>query len=219
MKVSLVSLTQSMIEGIDSAEGIITYCARVSNPSNQMSTDTAPKLLKYCIREGHWSIFEQASMCVEIETSRGIAPQIIRHKSMSIQEFSQRYQTVNALQNTQEPLELRMSGATNRQSSLECEDVDLKEQLNDIASESIKKSVEAYDQLIALGVAPESARFVLPLNTKTRMYLNGSVRSWIHYLQVRDDEHTQKEHRQIAQEIKKIFIKNFPNISEALGYL
>lgn len=218
MKVKLVSITKPSIDGIDDAEGIISYCARVSNPNNQMSTETAPRLLKYLIKHKHWSPFEMASLGVEIETSRGIAAQILRHRSFSFQEFSQRYMTVDALEFPQETLELRENGATNRQSSLQFREMERYQEVLDIANESIKQSVKAYNDLIANGVAPESARFVLPLNTKTRIYMNGTIRSWIHYLEIRDDEHTQKEHQLIAKEIKKIFVENFPNISEALGW-
>jgi thymidylate synthase (FAD) len=215
MEVNLVSLTQPLVHGHDdnlmSAESIIAYCARVSNPSNQHNVKTAPKLLKFLIKHKHWSPFELANMCVEIKTSRAIAAQILRHRSFSFQEFSQRYSEATEM----ESLELRSPAEKNRQSSSDKIDDIV---INNVAKYSMEQSLNAYNKLIAQGVAKECARAVLPLGTQTTMYMNGTVRSWIHYINLRTEENTQKEHRNIANAIKNIFIKNFPNVSEALGW-
>tara|TARA_Y100000593_G_scaffold42861_1_gene82036 strand:- start:17660 stop:18310 length:651 start_codon:yes stop_codon:yes gene_type:complete len=215
MNVKLISLTQPQISTPDrapmSAEDIIVYCARVSNPKNQMNMETAPKLIKFLIKHKHWSPFELASMCVEIETSRAIAAQILRHRSFSFQEFSQRYSQATDL----ELLELRSPADKNRQSSSEViTDPALKAKATSIMHEA----KHVYDELIEAGVAKECARSVLPLGTRTTMYMNGTVRSWIHYINLRAEENTQKEHRDIANAIKDIFIEKFPNTSEALNW-
>tara|TARA_Y100001963_G_scaffold158398_1_gene257859 strand:- start:5446 stop:6096 length:651 start_codon:yes stop_codon:yes gene_type:complete len=215
MKVKLVSLTQPQISTPDrqsmSAEDLIAYCARVSNPKNQMNTATAPKLLKFLIKHKHWSPFELANMCVEIQTSRAIAAQILRHRSFSFQEFSQRYSKATEM----EPLELRAPAEKNRQSSSE---IVQDEYFNRMAAAFLEGSKQMYDQLIEAGVAKECARMILPLNTQTTMYMNGSIRSWIHYIDLRTEENTQKEHREVAEAIKAIFIENFPTVSEALEW-
>ena len=215
MHVKLVSLTQPQVSSPDrqplSAEDLVAYCARVSNPSNQMNTATAPKLIKFLIRHKHWSPFELASMCVEIKTSRAIAAQILRHRSFSFQEFSQRYSQATEL----EPTELRSPADKNRQSSSEVID-DVQLRVKALSAINTAKSV--YDELIEAGVAKECARAVLPLSTQTTMYMNGTIRSWIHYIELRTEENTQKEHRDIANKIKDTFIEQFPNISEALEW-
>ena len=215
MNVKLVSLTQPQVNGYDdkvmSAENIIAYCARVSNPKNQHNVKTAPKLLKFLIKHKHWSPFELVNMCVEIKTSRAIAAQILRHRSFSFQEFSQRYSEAQDL----ESIELRSPAEKNRQSSSEIiEDRDT----NKLVSHMMNGCLEVYNTLISLGVAKECARMVLPLGTQTTMYMNGSVRSWIHYINLRTEENTQKEHREIAEAIKRIFIDEFPNVSGALEW-
>lgn len=187
----------------------MVYCARVSNPSNQLNTETGPRLLAYCIRHGHWSVFEQAAMTVEITTSRAIAAQILRHRSFAFQEFSQRYAKVAQT----EPVELRKQAASNRQSST---DVVKDEVINGKLRGILGQAQHVYEQLLEAGVARECARMVLPLATSTTLYMTGSVRSWIHYFQVRCDEHTQKEHRLVAEEIREIFKTQFPATSEAL---
>jgi len=212
MNVKLVSVTKPEVEGIENAEDIVAYCARVSNPSNQMNTETAPKLIKYLIKHKHWSPFELASMCVEISTSRAIAAQILRHRSFSFQEFSQRYSQATEL----EELELRSPALKNRQSSSET--FDENHDAYKYAKASIESSLATYKTLIEMGVAKETARGVLPLTTKTTMYMNGTLRSWVHYIDLRSAEDTQKEHRDIANQIKKIFINKFPTISEALDW-
>ena len=213
MNVKLVAVTSPRIEGLNSAEDIVSYCARVSNPSNQMNTETAPKLLKYLIKHHHWSPFEMASVTVEIVTSRAIAAQILRHRSFAFQEFSQRYSVATKL----EDIQWRMQGKTNRQ--VGDAEVDLSPEKIELVNQALNSSLKAYDSLIEAGVAKECARMVLPLTTQTTMYMTGTLRSWIHYIELRAKEDTQKEHREIAVGIKNIFIKEFPVISEALTWI
>jgi len=209
MNVSLVSVTQPFICDLKNAEDIIAYCARVSSPTNQLNTETAPKLLKFLIKHKHWSPFEMVDMTMEIKTSRAIAAQILRHRSFSFQEFSQRYSQAQVL----EKLELRKQAEKNRQSSSE-------EYQNALlltkTREHLGKAISLYNNLIEDGVAKESARMILPLTIETTMYMKGSIRSWAHYIDLRTEENTQKEHREIAEECKKIFKQNFPTTSEAL---
>lgn len=211
MNVKLVSTTSSKVEGIDNAEEIVVYCARVSNPKNQLNKESSPKLLSFLIKHKHWSPFELASMCLEIKTSRGIAAQILRHRSFSFQEFSQRYSEAQEL----EPLNLRKQADKNRQSS---SDEFTDSLLNTKVREHTAKSISLYNNLISAGVAKESARFILPLTTETTMYMQGSIRSWIHYIDLRCQDNTQQEHREIAEACRKIFIDEFPNISIALEW-
>ena len=212
MKTKLISITKPEIEGLNTAEDLISYCARVSNPSNQMNTETAPRLLAYLIKHKHWSPFEMASMNIEIKTSRAIAAQILRHRSFSFQEFSQRYASFIGT----EKIEWRMQGKTNRQVGDEV--VKLPVKLEDDFQWIQDKCEDLYHDLIKEGIAKECARMVLPLNTSTTIYMSGTIRSWIHYIDIRAKEDTQKEHREIAYEIKDIFKNNFPNIAEALNY-
>jgi thymidylate synthase (FAD) len=216
MNVSLVSVTKPEVKAIKNAEDLVAFCARVSNPSNQMNLETAPKLLKFLIKHKHWSPFELVDMCVEIKTSRGIAAQILRHRSFSFQEFSQRYSEATDY----EDIELRLQGSKNRQVG---EDLLPKNHpeynnLNGLLAETLSLSEHCYRTMIDNGVAKEVARMVLPLTTQTTMYMKGSLRSWIHYIELRVQENTQKEHRLIAEDCKKIFIDNFPVISEALEW-
>jgi len=213
MQVKLVSVTEPKVDSvIATAEDLIVYCARVSNPSNQLNVQTAPKLIKYLIEHSHWSPMEMASMCIEIKTSRAIAAQILRHRSFSFQEFSQRYSTATEL----ERIELRKQGKTNRQVGDEplsiSEHIEIFEDIDHLQHQSIK----VYEKLINKGIAKECARMVLPLNTRTTIYMTGSLRSWIHYIKIRNTKETQKEHRLIAENIYKILIKEFPNVFEAL---
>jgi len=210
--VKLISISTPLVKGINNAEELITYCARVSNPSNQFNTETAPKLLKYLITHKHFSPFEMVSVGFEIKTSRAIAAQILRHRSFSFQEFSQRYSTATEL----EDIEWRLQGKTNRQ--VGDTEVDLSLELKLKVEFIQQNSLALYDDLISAGLAKECARMILPLNTSTTVIMHGTVRSWIHYLQIRCDELTQKEHRDVAVEIKNIFVKEFPSISEALGW-
>lgn len=209
MKVRLIAITKPIVEGCDTAEQLIAYAARVSNPANQDKHDTAPKLLSYCVKHGHWSVFETASMTMEIVTSRAIAAQLLRHRSFTFQEFSQRYATSD----TFEPIELRTQDKKNRQGSGNgVGDGDLYW----TANEAINKAFASYRLLINCGVSRETARMILPLCTTTTLYMTGNVRSWIHYLQQRTYEGTQKEHREIALAIKEVFNQQFPSISTVL---
>lgn len=212
MNVKLVATTHPRIEGLKNAEDIVSYCARVSNPSNQINTETAPRLLKYLIKHQHWSPFEMASVTLEIITSRAIAAQILRHRSFAFQEFSLRYSVATKL----EDIQWRMQGKTNRQ--VGDTEVDLPPEKLELVNNALNSSLEAYDALIQSGVAKECARMVLPLTTQTTMYMTGTLRSWIHYIELRSKEDTQKEHREIAVGIKNIFIVEFPVISEALEW-
>ena len=211
MKTKLISITKPEIEGINNAEELIVYCARVSNPSNQMNMETAPKLLSYLIKHKHWSPFEMVTMNVEIKTSRAIAAQILRHRSFSFQEFSQRYASTTGV----ESIEWRLQGKTNRQVGDDI--VDLSPELKDEVDTTLATCKELYDRLINKGIAKECARMVLPLNTSTTIYMSGTVRSWIHYLQIRCDSHAQLEHVQVAIKIRDIFSCLFPNITKAIN--
>ena len=211
MSVKLVSITHPEMDGLKTAEELISYCARVSNPSNQMNMESSPKLISYLIKHKHWSPFEMVDMTVAIVTRRSIAAQILRHRSFSFQEFSQRYSTATDIQK----IELRKQAKTNRQSS---EDVVLDSALLALIENHMERGKELYDFLIENGIARETARDVLPLATETTMYMKGSIRSWIHYLDLRCAQDTQLEHRIIANNIKDIFKTEFPNISEALGW-
>jgi len=199
------------------AEQVIGYCARVSNPANQYNPDVA-RLLSYCIKHGHWSIFEMASMCVEIKTTRAIAPQILRHRSFSFQEFSQRYAQVAEF-----PIlgQMRLAGTTNRQSSQpipERKDLDAEMQGVILDAElAVSRAYDAYNKLIGAGIAAETARMVLPLCTPTTMYMSGTIRSWIHYVQLRTQEDTQLEHREIAESIKALMVEHLPITMGVIG--
>ncbi len=215
MQVRFISITKPeiTIDGhILSPEGLIAYCARVSSP-NQENPNYA-KLLQFCIREGHWSVFEMVDMTLEITTTRAIAPQILRHRSFSFQEFSQRY----AKASTFETYEARRQDLKNRQNSLDDFDEATKQWFRDAQREVWEHSYKRYEEAIERGIAKESARALLPLNTVTRLYMKGSVRSWIHYFQVRCDAATQKEHRDIALAARAIFIEHFPTVAEALSW-
>ena len=215
MRVKLVSLSNPLTTGVSSAEDLVAYCARVSNPSNQVNSETAPRLLKYLIKHKHWSPFEMVSMTVEIKTSRAIAAQILRHRSFSFQEFSQRYSAATEL----EYIELRKQGKTNRQVGDESIDIGSYLELKEEIDQAQNQCINIYNKLIAKGIAKECARMLLPLNTQTTLYMSGTVRSWVHYMDLRATQDTQKEHREIALEIKNLFINNFPNISKALKWL
>jgi len=198
------------------AENVISYCARVSSPQNQDSYDTASKLLKYCIKNRHWSIFEMANMCVEINTTRAISAQILRHRSFSFQEFSGRYQDVSILGGAEIP-HLRRQDQKNRQNSIDDLDAEKVSGFYRRISQVFEDAEHLYKEMISEGVAKECARGVLPLASPTRLYMNGSVRSWITYLALREKHGTQMEHMKIAKDIKKIFCGQLPSIAEALG--
>lgn len=217
MSVKLVSITAPNLEQNMSAEEFIVYIARVSNPSNQNNSETAPRLIKYLVNHKHWSPFEFVDMTFEIVTRRSIAAQILRHKSFSFQEFSQRYSSATNIQ----PIELRKQAEKNRQSSTDEYNPDWVGgvKLSDIVDGHFQSSLSLYNQMISAGIAREVARDVLPLATETRLYMKGNIRSWLHYLQLRTDKDTQKEHREIANKILEEFKTHFPNISEAMGWL
>ena len=208
-KVCLVSVTPD-------AEKTIGYVARVSNPNNQ-DNPKADKLLGYWIKHGHWSIFEQAHMTLEINTTRGIAAQILRHRSFTFQEFSQRYADTNLLDAPVVP-ELRRQDTKNRQNSIDDIAETEKAYLQGRISQYFKEGMDLYNDLLSKGIAKECARFVLPLATPTRIYMTGSARSWMHYIQLRTANGTQKEHMDIANLCRDHFICNFPTISKALGW-
>ena len=209
-QVKLISVTSD-------AEKTMAYVARVSNPSNQDNENYAG-LLRYCIQHNHWSVFEQAHMSLEIETNRGIAAQILRHRSFTFQEFSQRYADTNLLASEIPVPELRRQDTKNRQNSTD----DLEEEkvfaMNKMIRDLFNDAQDTYNFLLEQGVAKECARFVLPLATPTRIYMTGSCRSWIHYINLRSAHGTQKEHMVIAEGCREIFKQQFPIVSEALEW-
>ena len=211
MNVSLISVSPD-------AEKHMAYCARVSNPNNQDNENYAG-LLRYCIKHQHWSIFEQAFMTLEINTTRGLAAQILRHRSFTFQEFSQRYADTNLLDATIPLPDLRRQDTKNRQNSID----DIPEEQIKFLQERIRQyfneGMDLYNELLREGIAKECARFVLPLATPTRIYMSGSVRSWVHYIDLRSGHGTQKEHMDIANACKTIFTEQFPTVSEALQWV
>lgn len=212
MQVRLISVTQPVLEGLVNPEDLVSYIARVSNPSNQMNVETAPKLLKYLIKHKHWSPFEQVSVTFEIETSRAIAAQILRHRSFCFQEFSQRYSESLNL----ESFNIRKQAEKNRQSSTDI--LDLPEEERNLLKDYLINGLKFYQQLLEKGAAKECARMILPLCTQTKLYMTGNLRNWIHYIELRSQEDTQLEHREIAIAIKEMLINMFPNTSEALNW-
>jgi thymidylate synthase (FAD) len=206
-----------LISATPDAEKLMAYCARVSNPNNQNNENYA-KLLKYCIDHQHWSIFEHGFMTVEINTTRGLAAQILRHRSFTFQEFSQRYADTTLLAEDIPMFELRRQDNKNRQNSIDDIDETTKTLWESHIANHFRRAKEIYDGMISDGIAKECARFVLPLATPTRLYMSGTVRSWIHYIDLRSANGTQKEHMNIANECKQIFTEQFPTISEALGW-
>ena len=224
-QVKLVAITQGAGELIEqsaklstSAQEVISYIARVSNPNNQLNFDTAAGLLKYCIKHEHWSIFEHAFMTLEINTTRGISPQILRHRSFTFQEFSQRYADSTQLGTLEMP-ELRRQDTKNRQNSIDDLD-EFEKQTVERQIQTLFSSAEAlYVQMLKRGIAKECARSVLPAAVPTRIYMTGSCRSWIHYIQLRSANGTQKEHMDIANNCKAIFNTQFPTVAEALEWV
>jgi len=211
MNVKLISVTPD-------AEKMMGYVARVSNPKNQTNENYA-KLLGYCIKHHHWSVFEQSFMTLEIETTRGLAAQILRHRSFTFQEFSQRYAD-SSLLSTNIPLpELRRQDTKNRQNSIDDIDEFKVQKYQMLMQDHFRDAMALYQTMLDEGIAKECARFVLPLATPTRLYMAGSCRSWITYIALREKSGTQKEHMDIAKECKKIFVEQFPTCAEALGGL
>ena len=200
------------------AEKTMGYVARVSNPNNQENPKVAG-LLKYCIKHNHWSVFEQAHMTLEIETTRGIAAQILRHRSFTYQEFSQRYADSSLLAESIPLFELRRQDDKNRQNSIDDVDPFTKQSFEILIQKHFAEAMDLYQQMLAKGIAKECARFVLPLAVPTRIYMTGSVRSWIHYIELRSANGTQKEHMDIALDAKRVFAEQFPICAEALDWL
>ena len=198
------------------AEKHIAYCARVSNPNNQ-DNEKFSGLLKYCIKNQHWSIFEQAFMTLEITTNRGIAAQVLRHRSFTFQEFSQRYASTDFLGEIELP-ELRRQDDKNRQNSIDDLDPEIVDKLERQMVTLFSSANSLYQQMLSAGVAKECARFVLPLATPTKIYMTGSIRSWLHYIDLRSSNGTQKEHMDIANNCKEIFVEQFPSIAEAMEW-
>lgn len=213
---NLMPSSVKLISATPNAEETITYCARVSSPQNQKNLETAPKLLAYCIKNKHWSIFEMANMCVEINTTRSISAQFIRHKSISVQEFSQRYADVTQLGTLAMP-HLRRQDAKNRQNSIDDLNAETIQKYYRRISSLFEETEHLYQEMISDGIAKECAREVLPLATPTRIYANANLRSWITYIALREKNGTQLEHQSIAKSIKTIFSGQFPVIAEALG--
>jgi thymidylate synthase (FAD) len=211
MTVKLISITPD-------AEKTMAFIARVSNPANQ-DNENYSKLLAYCIKHNHWSVFEQSSMTLEIETTRGIAAQILRHRSFTFQEFSQRYADTNLIAEDIPLPELRRQDTKNRQNSTDDLPADLKIELYSKIQDHFDAAQNLYKELLEAEVAKECARFVLPLAVPTRIYMTGSCRSWIHYINLRSAHGTQKEHMVIAEECKKVFTEQFPAVSEALEWV
>ena len=210
MNVELISVTPD-------AEQHMGYVARVSNPKNQDNPNVAG-LLKYCIKHGHWSVFEQAHMTVEIETTRGLAAQILRHRSFTYQEFSQRYADSSLLGDTIPLPELRSQDTKNRQNSIDNVDQFVKQDFELKMQRHFVDGMKLYKEMLDAGIAKECARFVLPLATPTRLYMTGSVRSWVHYIDLRSAHGTQKEHMDVAEAIRGIFCEQFPTVAKALEW-
>ena len=207
-------MTVKFVWATPDAEEMISYMARVSNPKNQNNTDTAPKLLQYCLKNKHFSIFEMANMCVEINTTRAISAQIIRHRSLSFQEFSTRYSDIGEIGSPEMP-QLRRQDLKNRQNSIDDLTAEEVGAYYRRISQLFEESEHLYREMVSNGVAKECARNILPLASPTRLYANGTLRSWIHYIQLREAHGTQMEHIKIAKEIKAIFTEQFPTIAEA----
>ena len=210
-QIKLISVTPD-------AEKTMGYVARVSNPDNQDNPKVAG-LLSYCIKHGHWSVFEQAHMTVEINTTRGLAAQILRHRSFTYQEFSQRYADVSYIREDIPLPELRSQDLKNRQNSVDDVDPVIVEKYNAKMRKHFDASIDLYKEMLHDGIAKECARFVLPLATPTRLYMTGSVRSWIHYIELRSAHGTQKEHMELVENVRKVFIEQFPIVSQALDWV
>ena len=209
--VKLISVTPD-------AEKHMAYCARVSNPSNQ-NNEKFSGLLKYCVKHQHWSIFEQAFMTLEINTTRGLAAQVLRHRSFTYQEFSQRYADSSLLSEEIPVPELRRQDTKNRQNSIDDIDPFVKQEFEIKMKKHFEDGMKLYKEMLDEGIAKECSRFVLPLAVPTKMYMTGSVRSWIHYIDLRSANGTQKEHMDIALGAKEIFIEQFPSVAEAMEWI
>ena len=211
MNVKLISVTPD-------AEKTMAYVARVSNPNNQENPNYA-KLLSYCIKHNHWSVFEQSFMTLEIETTRGLAAQILRHRSFTFQEFSQRYADSSLLSDTIPLPDLRRQDTKNRQNSIDDVDPFVVQKYQMLIQDHFRDAMALYKKMLDEGIAKECCRFILPLATPTRLYMSGSCRSWVHYIQLRSSNGTQKEHMDIALACKEIFSEQFPTVAEALEWV
>jgi thymidylate synthase (FAD) len=211
MSVKLISVTPD-------AEKMMAYVARVSNPNNQENPNYA-KLLGYCIKHNHWSVFEQAFMTLELETTRGVAAQVLRHRSFTYQEFSQRYADSSMLADQVPMFDLRRQDTKNRQNSIDDIDPFVKQEFEIKIRRHFDEAMVLYQSMLDAGIAKECSRFVLPLATPTRIYMSGSCRSWIHYINLRTANGTQKEHMDLAEGCKKIFVEQFPTCAEALEWV
>ena len=210
--VTLVGVTKSTLPGVDTVEDLVAYAARVSNPTNQANSETAPRLLRYLMKHQHWSPFEMVSLTMEITTTRDIARQILRHRSFAFQEFSQRYANAESL--GFEIREARMQDQKNRQASLETTDIELTDIWQEKQQELLRKTREVYSWALSNGIAKEQARVVLPEgNTQSRLYMAGTLRSWLHYCILRTELGTQKEHRVVAEQCFDIVKREFPSIA------
>ena len=206
------------VNGLDNIQDLIAYCARVSNPSNQINSATTPKLLSYLIKHKHWSPFEMASACIEVETTRDIARQLLRHRSFSFQEFSQRYADVRDLGDDFVLREARLQDHKNRQNSIPTDNTELIHMWDDKQEELIEKVKEVYKWAIDNGIAKEQARAVLPEGlTKSRLYVNGTIRSWIHFIELRSGNGTQKEHMELARAIAEAISKIYPDVTNFIS--
>ena len=211
MNVKLISVTPD-------AEKMMGYVARVSNPSNQENPKVAG-LLKYCVKHQHWSVFEQSFMTLEIETTRGLAAQILRHRSFTFQEFSQRYADSSMLADTIPLFDLRRQDTKNRQNSIDDINPHIRQNFEIKIQKHFDDAMQLYQEMLAAGIAKECSRFVLPLAVPTRIYMSGSCRSWIHYIDLRSAHGTQKEHMDIAEACKNVFVEQFPTVAEALEWI
>lgn len=211
MNVKLISVTPD-------AEKMMGYVARVSNPSNQENPKVAG-LLKYCVKHQHWSVFEQSFMTLEIETTRGLAAQILRHRSFTFQEFSQRYADSSMLADTIPLFDLRRQDTKNRQNSIDDINPHTRQNFEIKIQKHFDDAMELYQEMLAAGIAKECSRFVLPLAVPTKIYMSGSCRSWIHYIDLRSAHGTQKEHMDIAEACKNVFVEQFPTVAEALEWI
>jgi len=215
MTAQLIAISKPVIDECPTTGAMLAYCARVSNPGNQTNTLTAPRLLRYLAKHAHWSPFEMASMTIKITTTRDIARQILRHRSFAFQEFSQRYAAVDAGLTKREA---RMQDPINRQASHDTSDASLSEAWAEAQQRVEDAAMKAYKWALSAGIAKEQARAVLPEGmTPSVLYVAGTIRSWIHYVQIRTEAGTQKEHRDIANECKEILLREFPSLSEILG--
>ena len=214
----MTNQTVKLVSATPDAEAHMGYVARVSNPANQENPKVAG-LLKYCIKHGHWSVFEQAFMTLEINTTRGLAAQILRHRSFTYQEFSQRYADSSLLAETIPLPELRRQDTKNRQNSIDDIDPFVRQEFQIKMKKHFEEGMKLYKEMLDASIAKECARFVLPLATPTRIYMTGSVRSWIHYIDLRSANGTQKEHMDIALGAKEIFIEQFPSVAEAMEWI